>query len=143
MPITIRMNNITPTPTPTRLPTTERQSYNMDSSWNGLTQDSKSISVQNMEAPHLAHELSLAHSNDSVTACGAGHAHSLSDCIKHCSPHSDDSIFAAGSSHGIQSRGVKMWQCCNCGEAGQTVYIQSCTCHHTRCTRCTVYASHK
>lgn len=33
---------------------------------------------------------------------------------------------------------VWLWQCCNCGEAGQTVYIRDCTCHHYRCTSCAV-----
>lgn len=140
------LNNITFTPTPTSLLPTGRQSYSSDTTMNGVAQTSRSISVENMAAPQLAHELSLADSSDSMTACGAGHAHSLSDCIKHCSHGStNDAAFGMGSDSGVHSRGtVQLWQCCDCNETGQTVRMHSCpNCAHTRCEYCYVYVSHK
>lgn len=142
----ISPSDITPTPTPTCFLPTGRKSYSSGITMDGVAQTSGSISVMTMAAPQLPHELSFANSSDSMTACGAGHAHSLSDCIKHCSDSStNDVAFRMGSDSGIQSRGApRLWQCCECNGAGQTVNIISCAgCTHYRCDYCTVYVSHK
>ncbi|KFZ04822.1 hypothetical protein V501_08948 [Pseudogymnoascus sp. VKM F-4519 (FW-2642)] len=142
----ISPSNITPTPTPTGFLPTGRKSYSSGITMDGVAQTSESISVMTMAAPQLPHELSFANSSDSMTACGTGHAHSLSDCIKHCSDSStNDAAFGMGSDSGIQSRGApRLWQCCECNGAGQTVNIIACAgCTHYRCDYCTVYVSHK
>ncbi|ELR01785.1 hypothetical protein GMDG_00885 [Pseudogymnoascus destructans 20631-21] len=137
-------SNTTPTPAPTSLLPTGRQSYSSDTSMNSVAQTSRSISIANMAAPQLAHGLSLANSSNSMTACGAGHTHSLSDCIKHCSDSStNDAAFGMGSDSGIQSRGA-IQLCCECNGAGQTVRIQACSCcSHYRCEYCNVFVPHK
>lgn len=141
------LNNMTSAPTPTSFLSAGRQNYSIDTSSNGMSQTSGSTSVENMAAPQLEHGLSSAGSSDYVTACRTGHAHSLSDCIKHCSNDStNNAAFGIDSNSGIQTRarGVSLWTCCDCGESGQTVRMISCSgCGCPRCENCYVYSSHK
>lgn len=121
-------------------------SFGANTFLNMATQTPTSMSIESMAAPSLSQELSLANSSDSLTACGAGHAHSLRDCIKHCYDNStNDAAFGVDSSSGIQTRGrsITVWECCDCGEAGMTLKMISCTCGHTRCVNCETSPTHK
>lgn len=141
------LNNMTSAPTPTSFLSAERQNYGIDIFSNSMSQTSGSTSDENMADPQLEHELSSAGSSDSVTARSAGHAHSLSDCIKRCSNDcTNNAAFRIDSNSGIQTRarGVSLWTCCDCGESGQTIRIISCSsCGCPRCEYCHVYSSHK